>query len=295
MEEKLEAKEEEVKKITIEDIIAHKKLPQDKLLSDLTTLRKYKAEKNERKFCGNPFLYHFQLENLCKVKIKNHPSLYDKMADETLYNQLYQQVLKLNRTGSLANRFFEANRFNNAVCFFKASTAKFLYNKFKATKVLDPTAGWGGRLLGAWSLGIDYTGIDTNINLKSAYDDMIEHLPKNESKLSMIFDDCLKVDFSKIDYDFVLTSPPYVNLEMYECMEPFPSDESFYKDFLIPLIEKCLTHIKEGGTVCINISPSMYEKLLKRGYRSCDEEFDLLQQKRLSKSKQDKIYCWNKN
>ena len=31
-------------------------------------------------------------------------------------------------------------------------------------RVLDP-AGWGGRMLGAWALGIDYTGIDTNINM----------------------------------------------------------------------------------------------------------------------------------
>ena len=57
------------------------------------------------------------------------------------------------------------------------------------------------------------TGIDTNINLKPAYDKMIENYGGN-----MIYDNCLNVDFSQIDYDFVLTSPPYINLEKYECM-----------------------------------------------------------------------------
>ena len=42
--------------------------------------------------------------------------------------------------------------------------------------MLDPTAGWGGRMLGAWALGIDYTGVDTNTNMKIAYDNMMDML-----------------------------------------------------------------------------------------------------------------------
>jgi hypothetical protein len=145
-------------------------------------------------------------------------------------------------------------------------------------------------MLGAHSLSIKYTGIDTNINLKPAYDEMIQDL--NDPNLRMIYDDCLNVDFSNIDYDFVLTSPPYINLEVYENMKPFESDKLFYTKFLIPLLEKCLTHIKNNGWVCFNISPKMYDALLKYGFRPADEEHDLLQQKRLGKDKQDKIYCW---
>ena len=91
--------------------------------------------------------------------------------------------------------------------------------------MLDPTAGWGGRMLGAWALGIDYTGIDTNVNMKPAYDSMIEMLNSKtpaifeEPKLQMLWQSALDVDFSTLDYDFVLTSPPYVNLEIYEHME----------------------------------------------------------------------------
>jgi len=280
--------------LTFTDIVNDKKLTEAELTRDLDNLLRYTAEKNERKFCGNPFLYHYQTANLCKVRIKGAPSLYDKMHDAEMLAKLYRQAEKLNRTGTPANRLFEANRFNNAVVFFKPTTAKWLYKKFGATKVLDPTAGWGGRMLGAWALGIDYTGIDTNVNMMEAYDQMIDRLPGNSSNLTMMYGSCMDVDFSEIEYDFVLTSPPYVNLELYENMSAFQSDEAFYKRFLMPLLDKCLAHIKTGGYVCFNISPKMYADLLKWGYRAADMTEDLLQQKRLGTDKQDKIYCWRR-
>jgi len=274
--------------ITFEEIVNHKKISNAELDKDISNLMKYDASTNKRCFAGNPFLYHYQMENLCKVSIKGRPSLYDKMNDKQLYDKLYSNMISFGRTGTLPNRMFEAERMNNAVVFFKATTAKYIYKKYGATSVLDPTAGWGGRMLGAHSLSIPYVGIDTNTNLKPAYDHMIAKLGDN--KLRMIYESCLDTDFSKIDYDFVLTSPPYINLEIYQCMTPF-NPKQFYTNFLIPLLDKCLKHIKTGGRVCFNISPKMYEDLTKT-YRVCDEEVDLLQQKRLAVDKQDKIYIW---
>ena len=79
------------------------------------------------------------------------------------------------------------------------------YISISATKVLDPTTGLRGRMLGAYALDIEYTGIDTNENMIDAYQEMMNKLDFN--KLTMIFHSCLEVDFSTIDYDFVLTSP----------------------------------------------------------------------------------------
>jgi len=283
-----------MERLTFQQVVDDKKISWADRIKDIKNLRDWSADKNEVKLCGNKYLYHYQMENLCKTKVHKDGSLYDKMNDDVEYAKLYAKTIKLNRTGNLANRLFEAERFNGAVVFFKSSTAKFLYKKYGATKVLDFTAGWGGRMLGAYALGIDYTGIDTNTNLKPAYDSMIDELGElnNKPKLNMIWESCLNVDFSKLDYDFVLTSPPYINLEVYENMTPFANNKAFYEQFLIPMIDKSLKHIKKGGKVAINISPKMYADLLKHGYRRCDEEFDLLQQKRLNKDKQDKIYVW---
>ena len=166
-------------------------------------------------------------------------------------------------------------------------------------------------MLGAWSLGVNYTGCDTNTEMIPAYDAMMKFLDDQTGfdnnlfevektyKLNMIWQSCLDVDFSKIDYDFVLTSPPYVNLEIYEHMTEWETDEAFYKGFFIPLWEKCCKHIKPGGNVAFNISPKMYKDALKFGLTPCDEEEDLKQQMgqkanslKTGKKSQDKIYVW---
>lgn len=300
--------------VTIADIENHKNIATKQLSKDLTNLNKFNANSNENNFAGNPFLYHFQFKNLLKCRRKDGKTIYDIAADSDAWAKLIEQTKQRNRGGrTAAGNVFECFRINlGSVVMFKATTAKYLYKKYQAKSVLDPTAGWGGRMLGAWSLGIDYTGCDTNVEMTQAYDNMIQFLNaetgfnnelfevKNNSKLQMIWDSCLTVDFSKIDYDFVLTSPPYINLEIYEHMEEWDSDRAFYETFFIPLWQKCVDNIKKGGHVCFNISPKMYADAVKHGLTPCHDEEDLLQQMgqksedlKKGKKKQDKIYIWH--
>ena len=296
--------------VTIEDIENHKAISTRELQKDLENLRRFDATENKNNFYGNPFLYHFQFKNLLNCRREKGKTIYDIWNDPEEQKKLIENTRKRNRGGrTAAGNVYECFRINlGSIVMFKSTTAKYLYRKYGASHVLDPTAGWGGRMLGAWALDIDYTGIDTNTELKPAYDGMIDFLDKEQefdsdlfetqaSKLKMIYKSCLDVDFSEIPYDMVLTSPPYINLELYEHMEPWQSDEAFYKDFFLPLFEKCLKHIKIGGNVCFNISPKMYEDALKHGLPECDSEEDLLQQlgQQKGKKKQDKIYIWQKS
>ena len=291
--------------VTIEQIEDHKLITQEELNKDLENLFGYDASENRNNFFGNPFLYHFQFKNLIKCHREGGDTIYDIYNDKEKWDKLIDSAKKRNRGGrTAAGNVYECFRINlGSVVMFKSTTAKYLYQKYNATSVLDPTAGWGGRMLGAWALGIDYTGIDTNINMKSAYDGMIEMLNNKtpaifeQPKLEMLWQSALDVDFSNIDYDFVLTSPPYVNLEIYEHMEPWDSDEKFYIDFFIPLWQKCMDNIKPGGTICFNISPKMYEDAVSFGLPVCEDEEDLKQQlgQQTGKKKQDKIYIWFKN
>jgi hypothetical protein len=82
-------------------------------------------------------------------------------------------------------------------------------------------------------------------------------------------------------------------------MEPWQNDQAFYEQFFIPLWQKCVDNIKQGGHVAFNISPKMYADAVKHGLPPCDEEEDLLQQMgqkanalKKGKKKQDKIYVW---
>ena len=296
--------------VSIEDIENHKTISTRELQKDLESLRRFDAIENRNNFYGNPFLYHFQFKNLLNCRREKGKTIYDIWNDPEEQKKLIENTRKRNRGGrTAAGNVYECFRINlGSIVMFKSTTAKYLYRKYGASHVLDPTAGWGGRMLGAWALDIDYTGIDTNTELKPAYDGMIDFLDKEQafdsdlfetqaSKLKMIYKSCLDVDFSKIPYDMVLTSPPYINLELYEHMEPWQNDEAFYKDFFLPLFRKCLKHIKIGGNVCFNISPKMYEDALKHGLPECDIEEDLLQQlgQQKGKKKQDKIYIWQKS
>lgn len=299
--------------VTITDIENHKNISTKELRKDLDNLNKFDASTNANNFAGNPFLYHFQFKNLLKCRRQDGKTIYDIHNDPVEWTKLLESTKQRNRGGrTAAGNVFECFRINlGSVVMFKATTAKYLYKKYKAKNVLDPTAGWGGRMLGAWSLGINYTGCDTNVEMIPAYTDMMDFLKAetgfdnalfeidNGSKLDMIWQSCLDVDFSQIDYDFVLTSPPYINLEVYEHMEEWTSDEAFYKTFFIPLWQKCVDNIKAGGHVCFNISPKMYDDAVKYGLKVCDEEEDLKQQMgqkanslKAGKKKQDKIYIW---
>lgn len=299
----LKAVNKHIEDVTIEQIEDHKIISQEELNKDLANLFGYDASENKNNFYGNPFLYHFQFKNLIKCHREGGDTIYDIYNDKDKWDKLIESARKRNRGGkTAAGNVYECFRINlGSVVMFKSTTAKYLYQKYNAESVLDPTAGWGGRMLGAWALGIDYTGIDTNVNMKPAYDNMIEMLDSKtpavfeKPNLQMIWQSALDVDFSKLDYDFVLTSPPYVNLEIYEHMEPWESDEKFYKEFFIPLWQKCVDNIKAGGTICFNISPKMYDDAVSFGLPVCEDEEDLKQQlgQQKGKKKQDKIYIWS--
>lgn len=304
---------ENLESVTLQDIENHKQISIKELKKDLQNLKKFDASTNANNFSGNKFLYHYQFKNLIKCRREDSKkTIYDIHADKEKWDKLLENTRFRNRGGkTAAGNIYECFRINlGSVVMFKATTAKYLYQKYNATNVLDPTAGWGGRMLGAWALDIGYTGIDTNVEMVPAYNDMINLLENyngeddksnfselftiEKPELKMIWQSCLDVDFSQIDYDFVLTSPPYINLEIYEHMTLWDSDTAFYKEFFIPLWQKCVTHIKKGGRVCFNISPKMYDDAVKNGLTPCDEEEDLLQQlgQQKKKKKQDKIYIW---
>jgi hypothetical protein len=241
------------------------------------------------------------LDALCRVKLKNG-SFKEMMDSDELRNDSWLKANKYangSRENNLPMRLFELwRRMNGAIVFFKPTTAMYLYKKYDAKYVLDPCAGWGGRMLGAWALDINYIGFDTNLSLQEPYNQMMTLLHHRDNDLPndtlrMRWESSLDADFAGIYYDFVLTSPPYINLELYPGMTPFESKAKFYKEFLIPLIDKCRKYIKPGGKVCFNISPAMYRDLTDVfKYEKASEAINLLQQKVQGKDKGDKIYVW---
>ena len=56
-----------------------------------------------------------------------------------------------------------------------------------------------------------------NQDLKAPYTKLVNFLEdKTKTDIKLYFTDALKVDYTKLDYDMVFTSPPYYNVEIYK-------------------------------------------------------------------------------
>jgi len=194
------------------------------------------------------------------------------------------------------------------------------YRKYKATRVLDFTAGWGSRMVAALAGNIDYIGIDSNKSLKTGYKKILEALkPISKSKIKLYFQPAESVSFSKLPkYDFVFTSPPYEYLELYEHMQNYeegeikqPSSASklkdtknksdgFYDNFLIPTIKNAYKYLPKGKWLCLNIPDLMYDKI-KSKWKPYDNKDNYMIIKRAGSNwdikerrGQEYVYCWQK-
>jgi len=179
---------------------------------------------------------------------------------------------------------------------FKPVIVKDMICKYKPKVMLDFTMGWGGRLTAACSENIHkYIGIDLNTNLKPLYAKMVKTLNTlSKTKIQLFFKSATEVDYSKLDYDFVLTSPPYYNLEIYN-KNSIITKEEWDNTFYIPVFTETYKHLKRGGHYCLNVPMQIYEDVCVKILGKCDETIPLGRPKRGSADTyQEYIYVWKK-
>jgi hypothetical protein len=137
----------------------------------------------------------------------------------------------------------QCTNFNTTVVI---SILKFL----KPKRYLDPSAGWGDRLIGAIAYGCSYTGIDPSNCMYPIYNNIIKTLTpysksNNTNEYNIIkggFEDENTIIKSNY-YDLVFTSPPFFDFEIYEndkkqSVEKFNTLEKWLNGFLYPMILK---------------------------------------------------------
>ena len=131
---------------------------------------------------GLDCLDHFFLRHRVKAKTKHHISFADalKNKDRMKYiNEKIEQIKKvsladLNEDHHLRQRYSVFQLYYGTINQFRPSEAKRVYCTLAPRiGVLDFSAGWGGRCLGAMAYGIPYVGIDANKNMEKSYADMI--------------------------------------------------------------------------------------------------------------------------
>ncbi len=138
---------------------------------------------------------------------------------------------------------------------FRPHLAKIICDAHDGTSVLDPCAGWGGRMLGSIASGKSYIGFEpcteTYENLKR----LVSYLNiSNVTLYNDVAENMNNYDFE--DIDIILTSPPYFDLEIYST-EGSETKYSNYNDWLTkwlsPLIKQSTDRLKSTGWSCWNV------------------------------------------
>ena len=254
---------------------AIKDIPLSKARADFAALKAVPcADINQAAKIGNAAMDHYFFRHRLAAKSKRAVSYYDWIKTDWKRNEaelrLYRFNLAQGKTTEKA-RYGVFRLYYGAIHGFKPLIAKWLYCTYKPIRsILDFSAGWGGRCLGAMALGIPYIGIDTNKDLRPAYERMAKELdPSLRDKVSMHFQDAAATDFSRFKYDMVLTSPPYFKtvkpIEGYAHMPHYADRADFNARFLFPVIRATYAHLARGGTYALNIPDDMYDEIRAAG------------------------------
>ena len=184
----------------------------------------------------------------------------------------------------------------SAINIFRPLLAMEIYAKYNPKSVLDFTCGWGGRLIGACALNIqNYIGIDINNNLTNSYLEMKDFLKTySETNVEVYIENAVTFDYSKINYDMVLTSPPYYFLEKYSNNETYNNSKNEMKNkFYIPVITNTYKHLQQGGKYCLNVNKEIYEDICVGLLGIADDIIPFKKSKRQN-NYEEYIYVWYK-
>ena len=173
----------------------------------------------------------------------NKESIIANLGEKPSYNEIDDYFYK--------RGVIQCSNFHLVVC-------TSVLNYFKPKRWLDPSAGWGDRLVAAINYGdCEYHASDPNDCLHPKYKDMIGTLAddKDKYKIEQVGFEDLKVE--KDYYDLVFTSPPFFDLEKYtndpeQSHIKYNTLEDWIINFMYPLIRN--NALTKGGHFCLYIN-----------------------------------------
>lgn len=206
------------------------------------------------------------------MKLSEHfcPNFYDiESATGTSYKSLWtaknlEKILRWNRKSHSTPYLSEIKRGIYFCCgltkntMYRPQMMKLACIKYKPERVLDPCAGWGGRMLGAVSYGAHYTAFEPNTTTYNNLIKIVDFLGIHD-KVTLICDDARNMSHYNIPkVDMVLTSPPYFDLEVYahedtQSIKNLNTYQEWADGFLREIIKLGIDHLNENGVSCWNV------------------------------------------
>jgi 16S rRNA G966 N2-methylase RsmD len=206
------------------------------------------------------------------MKLSEHycPNFYDiESSTGTSFKSLWipsnlEKILRWNRKSHSTPYLSELKRGIYFCCgltkntMYRPQMMKLACIKYKPKIVLDPCAGWGGRMLGAVSYGAQYIAFEPNTTTYNNLVSMANFLGI-QNKVRLICDDARNMkQYNLPKVDLVLTSPPYFDLEVYtheqtQSITNTPTYQDWADGFLREVIKLSIEHLKDNGTSCWNV------------------------------------------
>jgi len=245
------------------------------------------------KFVG--FLNYFVMDEILKVKTgprkRNIHDVWEniqsrrKLIEDTFKNKDLKEFSPVSIESKYSYR--DSRAYN-----FPVNIACHMYNKYGGKRVIDFCSGFGGRLVGFWKSNVtEYIGIDPNKNID--YNSILKWVGENDpqkKRVSIIRKPAESVDFSSLggEFDFVFTSPPYYDLEVYsddktQSVSRYKTYDVWFDKFLKTVLDKSIDVLKINGYIAINIQNI-------KNYNIADDMCNFLDSKKNLEREKDIVY-----
>jgi hypothetical protein len=265
------------------------------------------VEFNERCRVGNNVVDFFTFRERLETRGKYNINFYDFITniEEFKKKKFIQTMLTYYETTKnargLKNEYVVLKEVYNicisAINIFRPLIAVEVYQRFKPTRILDLSAGLGGRAVGAAVCNISYFGIDINTGLHDPYNKMSAFLNSNSNTnlINLSIADAVTFDYSTIlhGYDMVFTSPPYYFIEKYSHNESYASKDEMDQKFYIPTFSNTFKHLLPGGHFVLNVNKEIYERVCLALFGPAEQIMNCKKSKRQNDYR-EMIYIWKK-
>jgi hypothetical protein len=267
------------------------------------------VEFNERCRVGNNVVDFFTFRERLETRGKYNINFFDfiENIEEFKKKKFIQTMLTYYKTTKnargLKNDYIVLKEVYNicisAINIFRPLVAVEVYQRFKPTRILDFSAGWGGRAVGAAVCNMAYFGIDINAALYDAYNNMSAFLNdssgSNSNSINMVIADAVSFDYSTISpgYDMVFTSPPYYFIEKYSHNKNYASKNEMDQHFYIPVFSNTFKHLLPGGHFILNINKEIYQRVCLALFGPAEQTMNCKKSSRQNNYR-EMIYIWKK-
>lgn len=150
---------------------------------------------------------------------------------------------------------------------FPPYLARDIYKHYtkEGDKILNPCAGWGGRLIGLASClykDVTYIETDTNKQTVQGLQKLKQFLHLDENNYKTYNQPFEELELQENYFDFTFTSPPYFDTERYggekTSYEGKEDYEQWKTEFLEVMLDKIMYSLKPKATCLLNVGKNRY-------------------------------------